>query len=143
MANVAKCTASPIRCTDADLAQVQAAFPCRVAPLPVQVYLGVPLSIYKLRLAQEQPIIDAIAAKISCWKSGLLTGAGRTLLAKVTCLPSPYMYRLQLASPHGRLGKLTKEGELFFGLEEKQCWAASASWLGGRFVRRLTTVAWG
>jgi hypothetical protein len=86
--NVDKCLASPIRCYDEDIAQVQADFPCWLAPFPCR-YLGVPLSIYRLRHAQEQPLIDAVATKIPFWKSGLLMCSGRALLAKVTLSAIP------------------------------------------------------
>jgi hypothetical protein len=50
-------------------------FPCR--------YLGVPLSLHRLRRADEQSLVDSVAARIPTWKAGLLTDAGRLLLAKV------------------------------------------------------------
>jgi hypothetical protein len=86
--NVDKCLATPIRCSKEDIAQVQQIFPCRIAPFPCR-YLGVPLSIYKLRHAQDQPIIDVVARKIPFWKSGLLTSSGRALLTKVTLSAVP------------------------------------------------------
>jgi hypothetical protein len=86
--NVDKCLATLIRCSKEDIAQVQQIFPCRIAPFPCR-YLGVPLSIYKLRHAQEQPIIDAVAREIPFWKSGLLTSSGRALLTKVTLSAVP------------------------------------------------------
>jgi len=50
--NVDKCLATPIRCSDEEVAQLQAVFPCRLAPFPCR-YLGVPLSISRLPRAQE------------------------------------------------------------------------------------------
>jgi hypothetical protein len=86
--NIDKCVATPIRCTDGMVAQIQQAFPCALAPFPCR-YLGIPLSLTRLRGADEQALIDSVAAKIPTWKSRLLTNAGRTLLTKVTLLAIP------------------------------------------------------
>jgi hypothetical protein len=57
------------------------AFPCR--------YLGIPLSIYKLRRSEEQPIVDKVAARIPWWKGQMLNTAGRTALVKTTLSAIP------------------------------------------------------
>ena len=62
---------------------VQQAFPCVVEPFPCK-YLGVPLSLSRLKRAYEQSLVDWVASKIPTWKAGLLTHAGRVLLTKVT-----------------------------------------------------------
>ena len=54
-----------------------------VAPFPCK-YLGVPLSLKRLKRADEQSLVDSVASKIPTWKAGLLTHAGRVLLTKVT-----------------------------------------------------------
>ena len=64
------------------IAEVQQAFSCEVTAFPCK-YLGIPLSPKRLRHADEQPLIDSVAARIPSWKSGLLTNAGRLLLIKV------------------------------------------------------------
>jgi hypothetical protein len=51
--------------------------------------LGIPLSLGQLRRAEEQALVDAVAARIPTWKSRLLTHAGRVLLTKVTLLAIP------------------------------------------------------
>jgi hypothetical protein len=86
--NMDKCQASPIRCSAEEMALVQQAFPCCITPFPCK-YLGVPVSIYRLHRAEEQPLVDAVAVKIPTWKSGLLTGTGRALLTKVTLSAIP------------------------------------------------------
>jgi hypothetical protein len=45
--NLDKCTITPIRCTEDDVAAVQQVFPCRFQEFPTK-YLGVPLSLSKL-----------------------------------------------------------------------------------------------
>jgi len=58
--NVDKCVATPIRCTDDMVAAVQDAFPCVISPFPCK-YLGIPLSLGRLKHAEEQPIVDEVA----------------------------------------------------------------------------------
>jgi hypothetical protein len=47
-------------------------FPCR--------YLGLPLRTGKTRRADEQILVDKVAAKLPCWKGRLLNKAGRLTL---------------------------------------------------------------
>jgi hypothetical protein len=86
--NIDKCVVSPIRCTDEQIAKVQEVFPCVPAPFPCK-YLGIPLSLRRLRRYEEQALVDKVAARIPTWKSGLLNHAGRTLLTKVTLSAIP------------------------------------------------------
>lgn len=81
--NVDKCLATPIHCDESAINSIQEVFPCAMAPFPCR-YLGVPLSSTRLKHADEQPLIDVIAARIPTWKSDLLNNAGRLLLTKVT-----------------------------------------------------------
>ena len=86
--NVDKCVAMPIRCSDEVMAAVQQAFPCVVAPFPCR-YLGVPLSLSRLKRADEQSLVDLVASKILTWKAGMRTHAGRVLLTEVTLSAIP------------------------------------------------------
>jgi hypothetical protein len=67
---------------------VQQAFPCILAPFLCK-YLRIPLSLTRLGRAEEQALVDAIAARIPTWNAGLLTHAGRILLTKVMLLAIP------------------------------------------------------
>lgn len=79
--NVDKYVLTPIRCTEDMIQVAQQAFPGIVVPFPCK-YLGIPLSIWKLRHTNEQALVDKVAARIPTWKSGLLTHVGRVLLIK-------------------------------------------------------------
>jgi hypothetical protein len=61
--NMEKCSISPIRCSEDDVAAVLEAFPGRLAPFPC-TYLGIPLALLKLQRADEQPLIDKVVARI-------------------------------------------------------------------------------
>jgi len=90
--NVNKCVATLIRCTDEMMAIVQQTFPCVVTPFPCK-YLGVPLSLRRLKRSHEQHLIDSVAPTIPTWKVGLLTNAGRVLFTKVTLMEGRIAYQ--------------------------------------------------
>jgi hypothetical protein len=60
---------------------VQQVFPCRIQEFPTK-YLGAPLSLSRLSRADEQHLVDAVAARIPTWKGGLLTNAARATLTQ-------------------------------------------------------------
>lgn len=81
--NLSKCSMSPIRCSEEQLQIATTCFPCKIEDFPCK-YLGVPLSIYKLSKAEEQPLVDKVAERLPTWMARLLTRAGRLVLTKVT-----------------------------------------------------------
>jgi hypothetical protein len=65
--NVAKSSIAPIRCSDIDLASVLTNFPAANVQFPLK-YLGLPLSLGRLRRADLQPFIDKAVARLNPWK---------------------------------------------------------------------------
>jgi hypothetical protein len=63
-------------------------FPCQLVHFPCR-YLGVPLSIYKLKKVDLVPLVDAVADRLPVWKSKLMSKVGRTTLTKVTLTAIP------------------------------------------------------
>lgn len=88
VANLDKCVATPIHCSDQDLAAIQQIMMCRIGEFPSK-YLGVPLSVYKLRRSDEQFLVDAVARRIPKWKGNMLNLAGRTTLVRSTLSAIP------------------------------------------------------
>ncbi|KAM0834875.1 hypothetical protein ACQ4PT_063313 [Festuca glaucescens] len=74
--NCNKSVAVPIRCSDEIIDMVGPALPCPLGQFPCK-YLGLPLSLTKLRKCDIQPIIDKLARKLPFWKAKLLTREGR------------------------------------------------------------------
>lgn len=140
--NVDKCVATPIRCSE-EMEFVQQAFPCMVVPFPCK-YLGVPLSLRRLKRAEEQPLVDSVAARIPTWKAGMLTNAGRLLLSRdyqrsqsiqallVVCPGGQWVRSINAAThsyglapqPH-QVGNANLPGQWSVG---QLSWAVSASW---------------
>jgi len=81
--NLNKSVATPLHCSDADVARVRDILSCRIEDFPC-CYLGVPLSVRRLKRSDEQPLIDKVAARIPKWKGNLLNVAGRSALVKAT-----------------------------------------------------------
>jgi hypothetical protein len=74
--NFLKSTAAPIRCSQEAVDAVSAAIDCPVQGLPC-TYLGLPLSLKKLRMEDLQCVLDKLARKLAFWKAKLLTKDGR------------------------------------------------------------------
>lgn len=86
--NLDKSVATPIHCTTDDMARVLEILTCKVQEFPCK-YLGIPLSVFKLKRSEEQPLIDRVTAKIPGWKGNLLNVAGRSALVKATLSAIP------------------------------------------------------
>lgn len=87
-ANLDKSVVTPIHCADEDVARVQQILSCRIEGF-LSRYLGIPLSIFKLKKSEEQPLIDTIAARLPTWKGNMLNIAGQTALVKATLSAIP------------------------------------------------------
>ena len=83
-----KCSVLPIRCSEEEVIAILEAFMGQLAPFPCK-YLGISLTLLKPHRADEQPLIDKVAAMIPTWKVGLLNDAGRATLTKVTLSAMP------------------------------------------------------
>ena len=59
-----------------------------MAEFPIH-YLGIPLSVYKLKRADEQSLVDKVAARLPSWKGVLPNIVGRTALVKATLSAIP------------------------------------------------------
>jgi hypothetical protein len=81
-----------IQCSEDQVVVVQQHFPCQLVNFPCR-YLGVPLSIFKLKKSDLQPLVDHLPT----WKSRLMSRAGGTALTKVTLSAIPI--HVSIAAP--------------------------------------------
>lgn len=102
---------------------------CRAEEFPCR-YLGIPLSVFKLKRADEQALIDKVAARIPTWKGSLLNVAGRTALAKATLSAIPVHTAIALCLSPWAIEAIDKIRRGFI-------WAGSTSVAGGK-----CKVAW-
>lgn len=89
-----KFLATPIHCTDEQKQLIQDVMHCEISEFPCR-YLGVLLSISKLKKNDEQALVDAVASRIPTWKGKLLNLAGRAVT--LSAIPT-HMY-LNFALP--------------------------------------------
>lgn len=61
---------------------------CPIKEFPF-TYLGVPLSIYKLRAQDLQPLIDNLHHKLSGWHANLLSKGDQLVLVKAVLAAVP------------------------------------------------------
>lgn len=83
-----KSVTTPIGCSVQEMDLVRDTLSCKIENFSCR-YLGIPLSIYKLKRVDEQKLIDSIASRIPQWKGRLLNVLGRTALAKATLSAIP------------------------------------------------------
>jgi hypothetical protein len=99
------------------VAEILEVFPCK--------YLGIPLSLRRLNRSMEQPLVDAVAARIPTWKAGLLTNAGRALLTKVTLSAIPVHISIACCLSQWAISQIDKRCRAFL-------WAGTESVSGGK-----------
>ncbi|WVZ76863.1 hypothetical protein U9M48_024789 [Paspalum notatum var. saurae] len=75
--NFLKSTVVPIQCSGINLADVLSGLPAKRASSPLK-YLGLPLSLTRLKRVDFQPLIDKISAK---WNGKNLSAASRLMLS--------------------------------------------------------------
>lgn len=86
--NLDKSVATPMNCSREEIERVQGILACHVEGFPCR-YLGIQLSVKRLCRADEQSLIDKVAALIPGWKGNLLNPAERTVLVKATLSDIP------------------------------------------------------
>jgi hypothetical protein len=121
--NLDKSVATPLHCSEADVARVLHILACRVESFPSR-YLGVPLSIFKLKKSDEQALIDAVTARLPLWKGNLLNIAGRTTLVRCTLSAIPVHMSIALCLSPWAIESIDKLRRAFI-------WSGAASVSGG------------
>jgi hypothetical protein len=82
LVNFAKSAVTPIQCPDVAIPSMCDVLSCQVISLPC-TYLGLPLSIRKLRKVDLQHVLDKLAGKLSFWRVHLMTREGRAVYVQV------------------------------------------------------------
>jgi hypothetical protein len=64
--NIDKCLIAPIQCNLEASVALLSYFPAKLSPLPIK-YLGIPLSVGKVRKSDLQPLVDKVADALPSW----------------------------------------------------------------------------
>lgn len=107
-----KSSVTLIRCSGINLQEVLLPFAGQVVSFPL-TYLGLPLTLGKIRLAHLQPILDRGRAKMARWKGKLINIAGRRELVKsvLTSIPIYLLTALRVSKKFVR--DLDRESKKF------------------------------
>lgn len=97
MKNCSKSLVAPIRCNNVDLPDILQSFPAQPSTFPVK-YLGLPLTVKRLKRIHFQPLEDKIAAQLTPWMGKHVAAPGRMVLVKsvITAITIFYMTALNL-----------------------------------------------
>ena len=97
MTNCSKSLVAPIRCDNVDLPDILQSFPAQRSTFPVK-YLGLPLTVKRLKRIHFQPLEDKIAAQLTPWMGKHVAAPGRMVLVKsvITAIAIYYMTALNL-----------------------------------------------
>jgi hypothetical protein len=79
--NIRKSYVIPIRCQGVDLNEILCDFPTRRALFPTK-YLGLPLTITRLRRIDFQPLVDKAVSKLMVWNGKNINHTGMSTLVK-------------------------------------------------------------
>jgi hypothetical protein len=121
--NQNKCAITPICCTLNETAILMQYLHGNLQAFPIN-YLGIPLSVRKLKKSELRPLVDKVVTGLPCWKAGLLTKAGRTILVKVKLSTIPVHTTLAISIPPWVIHCIDKRRRSFL-------WKGSDSVSGG------------
>lgn len=98
--------------------------PVRSVNFPLK-YLGMPLSIRRLKRIHFQPLIDKAVGKMSAWYGRNFTSAGRTCLVKTGLTSQPVFMLTALKPPNEVIEDLDKRRRTFL-------WAGNGDLIGAK-----------
>nr|XP_020165808.1 uncharacterized protein LOC109751329 [Aegilops tauschii subsp. strangulata] len=98
--NMAKSSATPIRCSPEEIEIVASELECPITSFPL-IYLGLPLSLRKVPASALQPMVDRMATKLSTWRASMLSRGERLALARhvLSAMPTHIMMAIALSVP--------------------------------------------
>jgi hypothetical protein len=122
--NVAKSTAAPIRCSGINLDEVLQHFTGDRVSFPT-TYLGMPITLGRLKLVHLQPVLDRAAAKMVGWQGQMFNLGGRRELVRTVLDSMPTYVMTALKPPKKFYKELDK-------LRKRFLWAGNQQLHGGK-----------
>jgi hypothetical protein len=148
--NFAKCSVSPIACTDEEAAGAAELMECQLAPFPVK-YLGIPLSTRRLSAVAFDPLLERLADKLPTWRASMMTRAGRLTLIRSVLAATPLHQLMVLGLNKKTLKQVNKimRGFLWVGRADASGGNCHVNWarvcsplaLGGLGIPDLARMA--
>ena len=122
--NCAKSLVAPIRCENVDLDDILHAFPAVRSSFPMR-YLGLPLSVKRLKRIHFQHLEDKVAGKLPPWQGRHVATAGRAVLVKVVLIAISIYHITPLNIPVELLKKIDR-------IRRAYLWAGADKVSGGK-----------
>jgi hypothetical protein len=138
--NFAKCSVSPIACSEETATAASAVMECQLAPYPIK-YLGIHLGIRRLPSEAHQPLVDRITDRLPTWKAAMMPKAGRLALIKSVLAAIP-LHQLMVLSMDKKTLRLRGFLGASFGWLGRQPMAATAMSTGPGFVAHCALEVW-
>jgi hypothetical protein len=133
--NKNKCLLNPIQCSLEETVTLRF-FPGRLQAFPY-TYVGVPLSVTKLKRNDLQPLIDRVSSNLPTWKAGMMTAAGRAVLVKTKMSAVPVHTAIATAISSWAIQQIDKRRRAFLWkgtATDLLSRVVNASWPGHRYV---------
>ena len=115
--NFQKSSVVPIRCRHLQLDNILQNFPAARASFPIK-YLGLPLSVWRLKVQDFQFLVDKAASKLVPWDGQNITAIGRAALVKSVLSSQAIYFITPLVVPPSILHNVNK-------LERAFLWAGN------------------
>ncbi|WVZ64871.1 hypothetical protein U9M48_014329 [Paspalum notatum var. saurae] len=131
--NINKSSIVPINCAGLNLDEVLASFPASRTRFPIR-YLGIPLTVTRLKKVDFQYLLDKASCKLSSWHGRNLSHAGRLVLVKSVLSAQP-VHTLMVAN-------VPREVRVEFDrLRKRFLWAGQENLTGGKCKVNWPSVA--
>ncbi|KAJ1690987.1 hypothetical protein LUZ63_015142 [Rhynchospora breviuscula] len=118
--NDSKCLFVPIAIPQALITTVHQTLACQQKSLPI-TYLGLPLSIRRLKKIHFKPLIDAVQRRLDRWQSRFLSFGGRLTLVKSVLTAMPIHYMQTILLPAWLIKHLEGMRRKFFWKDKDKC----------------------
>jgi len=122
--NVQKSSVILIRCEQINLEDVLEGLPATRTSFPIK-YLGLPLSVTRLRRVDYQPLADKATGSLASWKGKNIALAGQATLVKIVLSSQPVYLLTALKIPKKVLEDLDRKRKKFL-------WAGNENLTGGK-----------
>jgi hypothetical protein len=131
--NIGKCLVAPIRCSGLDLDHILEPFAGQRVSFPIN-YLGLPLTLGRLKLVHVQSFLNKTRAKLAGWQGRLLNTAGRRELVCSVLTGTPIYLLSALKVPKQLMEDIDKVRRRFL-------WAGDSELSGGKCKAAWPLVA--
>ncbi|WVZ77322.1 hypothetical protein U9M48_025203 [Paspalum notatum var. saurae] len=131
--NIQKSSIVPIKCAGLNLDEILAGFPASRTSFPIR-YLGIPLTVARLKKVDFQYLIDKVSSRLAGWQGRNLTHAGRLVLVKSVLSAPPVHTLTAINVPKEVLEEIDK-------LRKRFLWAGNENLTGGKCKVNWPTVA--